>query len=137
MKRYITALLITVLGPSPALAEAITCPPSIKVEEKTFQTPPQGWTLNTPETERPFVIAEFYDGSPEGTYGALGPSYGTETKNEFGVPGVLVWNFQSPEQKIWISCRYRDTSLKFTRPLPAYKECRVDMRGASVKVNCE
>lgn len=115
-------VLVTLLASSgcSALAEPVTCPPSITVSETLTGATPEPWTAHYDEASRNLAGVNFYDGPPD-EQRSLAPSTDSGGRNP-----VATWKFGSNPVPVWLSCRYHDSAVTLARPLPAnYRECRV------------
>lgn len=112
------AALLAASGSS-ALAEPVACPPSITVSETLSGAAPEPWTARYENTSRKLAGVGFFDGHPD-EQRSLAPS-----TDSTGRSPVATWKFGSNPTPVWLSCRYQDSAVTLTRPLPAYRECRV------------
>jgi hypothetical protein len=95
-------------------AEPITCPDSVKVEQKLATSIP-GWTPSFDDTPHHLAGITFFDGPPEDKVSLV-----FDKASETGGKFIATWTFHpQPSQNIWVVCRYSGTSLVLQRPLPA------------------
>lgn len=102
-----------------ALAESVACPPSITVSETLTSTASPPWTARYDNTSRNLAGVGFFDGHPD-EQRSLAPTTDSAGRNP-----VATWKFGSNPVSVWLSCRYQDSAITLTRPLPAYRECQV------------
>jgi hypothetical protein len=99
-------------------AEITQCPLEISVNQNIL-TEPSGWKAFVGPTRHPLVTVQFSDGPPS-AQAFLVPS---EEKGSH----TLVWNFQTPQEEVWVSCAYNNTSVtlskKLTKPVTS---CQVE-----------
>lgn len=113
-----------------ALDEPVACPPSITVSETLSGAAPEPWTARYDNTSRKLAGVGFFDGHPD-EQRSLAPS-----TDSTGSSPVATWKFGSNPTPVWLSCRYQDSAVTLTRPLPAYRECRVSYgRGGLSRVS--
>lgn len=118
LPRLVLVTLLTSSGCN-ALAEPVTCPPSITVSETLNGVTPEPWTARYDNASRNLAGVGFFDGPPD-EQRSLAPS-----SDSGGRTPVATWKFGSNPVPVWLSCRYQDSAVTLTRPLPAYRECRV------------
>lgn len=115
------ALLFSLLTVA-AHAESLACPPSITVREELAEQVSEPWSAANDRTPRQLGGAAFFDGPPENLI-SLAP---TKDFPSSGKNRVAEWQFGSGGGPIWLSCRYIDTGMTLSRPLPGrYHTCRI------------
>ncbi len=98
--------------PSEAGAQSLVCPSSISVTESANV---EGWNSQAAGAQHPFERISVFNRDSKQDYD-LAPDSEQHSGNKL----VQTWNLKDYRtMPLFLSCRYRDTSLTLTRELPA------------------
>ncbi|MFC0400782.1 STY0301 family protein [Paraburkholderia rhizosphaerae] len=104
-----------------AYAEDLPCPPSIAVNESLNQPAPEGWRVEHGISDHFLAGVTFFDGDPKDRM-SIAPTHDEQTGRE----NTSTWDLGSGSTRVWLACRYLDTGIMFSRPLPkTFTTCRV------------
>ena len=105
-----------------AQADQLDCPQSISVKESLDQAAPASWSTNIDTAARYLAGVTFFDGPPTENM-SISPTKDSPSSKK---DRIAYWNFGANETQIWLSCRYLDTGISLSKPLPnKYKGCTV------------
>jgi hypothetical protein len=108
-------LLLGVLllaAPLPAFA-GVTCPLKIAVTQQLAAQGP-GWKIGTTGWPAALTALSVFDGTPENHYALRQDDERQDEKT-----WTVIWNLPPRPHPYWITCRYVNTTITLSRPLPA------------------
>lgn len=118
-----------------AIADQLVCPASIQVKEELNEPTPPTWAVRSDSSAHYLAGISFYDGEPANDISIAPTRDAPSSKSN----RVASWNLQTNANQVWLSCRYLDTSITLSKPLPKpYKDCKVlyGPGGIVTSINC-
>jgi hypothetical protein len=110
LRLLLGVLFLTV--PVPALA-GIACPLKIEVTQQLAAGSPD-WKIGSTGWPAALTALAVYDGKPESHYALVQDGEKQDDKT-----WTVIWNLPPKPQPYWITCRYANTTITLSRPLPA------------------
>jgi len=121
MRKFLILCGLLAGGAGGALAQDLNCPASLEVQESPVAPLPEGWTPSTQAGSRYLAGVSFFDGEP-GLQRSLAP----QQDRPVGRDRVATWEFSTDAEPIWMACRYQDSRVLLSRPLPqTVSRCQV------------
>jgi hypothetical protein len=102
---------LVLAAPMPALA-GISCPMTIQVTQQLSAQGP-GWKIGTTGWPAALMALSVFEGTPENHYAMRQDDDRQDDKT-----WTLIWNLPPKPQPYWITCRYANTTITLSRPLP-------------------
>lgn len=116
-------------------ADTLACPQPIRTEETLAGAPPQDWQVSVDAAPRYLAGVTFYAGQPS-EQASLAPDRDVRA----GKLRKASWRFEGSTEPIWFACRYLDSGVTLSKPLPAaYKQCEVSYSAGGIiaAINCQ
>jgi hypothetical protein len=110
LRLLLGALLLA--APAPAFA-GVTCPLKIQVTQQLAAQGP-GWKVGTTGWPAALTALSVFDGTPENHYALRQDDERQDEKT-----WTVIWNLPPRPHPYWITCRYANTTITLSRPLPA------------------
>ncbi len=118
---YINAILLVIALTGTSIAsDKVSCPETIKVEQKAISQSSK-WSISYDPSPHRLEMVTFFNGPPSEMASLI---YDQRSKIKGGWVGT--WKFPKDERGYWIRCSYSQTSAELSRSIPdSVTICRV------------